>query len=146
MTDERVLPDLVVRRRFSVPPGRIFEAWTDPEKLRQWWGPPGVECTHAEVDLRVGGNFRLANLLPDGSTLWIGGTYEEVDTPKRLKYSWHIEPGNDLDREHVTVDFFAHEGGTEVVVTHTAIDSVERFNDHQLGWVGCLDELSDLID
>jgi len=145
VTDEQVVPDLVVTRRFSVLPDEMFDAWTNPEKLREWWGPPGVKCTHAEVNLRVGGNFRLANLLPDGNTLWIGGTYEEVDAPRRLKYSWHIEPAHDLDAERVTVDFFAREGGTEVVVTHTAIDSVERFNAHQHGWVGCLDELADLF-
>ncbi len=71
MTDTQ--PALVVRQHVRANPDRVFDTWTDPEHLVNWWGPAGVECIHAEVNLQVGGMFRLANLAPDGSTTWIAG-------------------------------------------------------------------------
>ena len=52
---------LVVRKWIRATPERSFDAWTTPLALRKWWGPEGVECTEAEVDLRVGGHYRIAN-------------------------------------------------------------------------------------
>src|SRR5262249_11866527 len=57
---------LVVRRTIRAPVERVFDAWTRPEHLRRWWGPKPVRCTEAEVDLRRGGRYRIANQHPDG--------------------------------------------------------------------------------
>ena len=53
----------------------MFAAWTTPELLRQWWGPTGVRCIAAEIDLRVGGTYRIGNEIPDGSVIWISGEF-----------------------------------------------------------------------
>jgi uncharacterized protein YndB with AHSA1/START domain len=60
---------LIVRRTIAATPARLFDAWTTPELLTQWWGPANVTCPAAEVDLRVGGQYRIANQMPDGSVL-----------------------------------------------------------------------------
>ena len=60
---------LVVRRTIHAPVEPVFHAWTRPEQLRQWWGPGPVTCCHAEIDLRVGGAYRIGNRLPDGTVL-----------------------------------------------------------------------------
>jgi uncharacterized protein YndB with AHSA1/START domain len=57
---------------------RIFDAWTQPEHLRAWWGPRPVTCSGAEVDLRVGGRYRIANALPDGNTVIIEGEFQDM--------------------------------------------------------------------
>jgi uncharacterized protein YndB with AHSA1/START domain len=64
---------LVVRRTIRATPERLFEAWTEPAQLRRWWGPQDVECLDAQVDLRVGGQYRIANRFPDGRIVWIAG-------------------------------------------------------------------------
>src|SRR4051812_19918885 len=90
MIEEEVA--LVVRRVIRAPVTRVFEAWTRPEQVRLWWGPQGVSCPTAEVDLRPGGSYRIANLLPDGRTVWIVGRFERIEPPHELVYSWRIEP------------------------------------------------------
>src|SRR5579862_6308339 len=111
---------LVVRRLIEATPARVFEAWTDPVQLREWWGPPGVRCTDASVELRVGGCYRIGNRLPDGQTLWISGQFEVIEPPHRLTYSWQVE-GTGAPVERVTVEFEARGTATEVVVTHQRI-------------------------
>jgi len=67
-TVSRMELTLVVRRTIGASPERVFDAWTKPERLRLWWGPRGVTCTAAEVDLRVGGRYRIANQFPGAIT------------------------------------------------------------------------------
>jgi uncharacterized protein YndB with AHSA1/START domain len=97
---------LVVRRRINATREKLFAAWTQPELLVRWWGPPGVTCPTAEIDLRVGGSYRLANQFPDGSVVWIAGAFEVIDPPNRLTYTWKLESQNGSP-ERVTVCFEA---------------------------------------
>src|SRR5947207_13105787 len=82
---------LVVRKTIAATPERLFAAWTKPEQLKQWWGPQGVICIAAAVDLRVGGRYRIGNRLPDGRGVWITGEYRVVEPATRLVYSWHSD-------------------------------------------------------
>ncbi|MCA9690976.1 MAG: SRPBCC domain-containing protein [Myxococcales bacterium] len=134
---------LVVRRTIAAAPERVFAAWTRPEHLTRWWGPPGVTCPTAEVDLRVGGRYRIANRLPDGALLWITGTYELIDAPRRLVYSWAHEPVDEgTAYSRVTVRFEPRERGTEVIVIHERLADAASRERHRLGWRGCLDGLA----
>jgi|SRR5450631_3630298 len=132
---------LVVRRRIEADVRRLFEAWTRPEHLRSWWGPKFVRCSEAEVDLRVGGRYRIVNELPDGTRIVIGGAFTAVEAPRRLVYTWTVTPG-DGEPELVTVCFDPLDDAiTEVVVTHERIASPRLRESHQAGWDGCLDGL-----
>jgi uncharacterized protein YndB with AHSA1/START domain len=139
---------LLVRRTIKAEVSRVFEAWTRPEQLVKWWGPRPVTCTNAVVDLRVGGAYRIANLLPDGSTLFIFGQFELVDPPSRLVYTWHTEPNNAprLEASRVTVRFEPQGAATEVIVLHERIADETTSADHDRGWRGCLDSLASLFD
>ena len=85
--------ELVVRRTLMATPQRVFEAFTDPEQLKQWWWPSGFTAPAAEVDLRVGGAYRIAmrwpEFIPEESHFshYMGGEYYEVDPPHRLVMS-----------------------------------------------------------
>ena len=131
---------LVVRRVIRATPERLFDAWTDPGQLAQWWGPQGIVCTQAEIDLRPGGSYRIANQLPDGSTLWINGVFESVQRPSQLVFSWQVG-GAHANIERVTVSFLGVAQGTEVVVTHERIGDEKTRDGHELGWQGCLEGL-----
>jgi uncharacterized protein YndB with AHSA1/START domain len=132
---------LTVRRVIAAPPAKLFEAWTTPALLLAWFGPKGVRCIAAEVDLRVGGDYRLGNELADGSIVWITGTFEAIERPHRLVYSWRI---GDEPTSRVTVRFAPFEfDSTEVTVLHEQIASAATRDEHDRGWVGCLQGLWD---
>jgi uncharacterized protein YndB with AHSA1/START domain len=131
---------LVVRRTIRASAERIFEAWTQPEHLRMWWGPRPVTCSGARVDLRVGGQYRIANALPDGKTVFIEGEFRAIERPGRLVYTWRM--GQDPEESSlVTVRFEPRGESTEVIVVHENIPSDPVRESHEQGWSGCLDGL-----
>jgi uncharacterized protein YndB with AHSA1/START domain len=136
---------LAVRRLIRATPERLFDAWTRGDELLKWWGPHSVQCTAAEVDLRVGGRYRLANRFPDGAMLWISGEFEIIERPTRLAYTWQIEsrPGA---AERVTVLFEVSGADTLVTVTHERISDAAVRDRHEQGWRGCLDRLANYLE
>jgi uncharacterized protein YndB with AHSA1/START domain len=73
--------------RLNRSPRLLFEAWTKPEHLRQWWGCEGSSITHCAIDLRVGGSWSLVMRMADGSDHPFLGKYREVLRPHRLVYT-----------------------------------------------------------
>jgi uncharacterized protein YndB with AHSA1/START domain len=138
---------LVVRRAIRASAERIFDAWTEPEHLRAWWGPRPVTCSGAEVDLRVGGRYRIANALPDGSTLIIEGEFREIERPRKLVYTWHMGNIGDAAGESslVTVRLEPRGDTTEVIIVHENVPSVAARDSHEEGWNGCLDGLESFV-
>jgi uncharacterized protein YndB with AHSA1/START domain/predicted enzyme related to lactoylglutathione lyase len=129
---------LVTRRTIHASADRLFEAWTQPDQLRAWWGPRPVTCSGAEVDLRVGGRYRIFNTLPDGSELVIEGEFQVVLAPHKLVYTWRA--GAD-QASRVTVRFEPRGEATEVIVLHEQIPNERLYESHEGGWIGCLDGL-----
>jgi uncharacterized protein YndB with AHSA1/START domain len=136
---------LVVRRKLVATPERLFDAWTRAEELRQWWGPENVKCIAAEVDLRVGGLYRIANEFPDGRVLSISGEFLCIERPHRLEYTWRVGYAN-APVERVSVQFVPSGGGqTEVILTHSHVaDELTRMR-HERGWEGCFAGLEDYL-
>jgi uncharacterized protein YndB with AHSA1/START domain len=132
---------LVVRRTIQAPAERLFRAWTEPAQLLAWWGPATARCSGAEVDLRVGGKYRLANTFPDGRVVFIVGAFERISPPRELVYTWRLEGVGEED-ERVTVRFLGSGGSTEVVVLHERIATPQMREGHAQGWEGCLDGLA----
>ncbi|MGH6923997.1 MAG: SRPBCC family protein [Propylenella sp.] len=136
-------PRISLSRIIRAPRQFVFDAWTTPALLMKWWGPEGVECTAAEVDLREGGEYRIANRHSDGNVTWISGVFERVSPPEKLVYSWNIGmPGADGSR--VTVEFRAHAEGTELILIHERL-AAEAREMHLAGWTGCLDGLAAMV-
>jgi uncharacterized protein YndB with AHSA1/START domain len=132
---------LVVRRTIRATPDALFAAWTQPSQLIKWWGPAGVECIDAQVDLRIGGAYRIANRFPDGRVVWISGEFESIEPPHSLVYTWQVEPSVSAP-ERVTVRFDARGDATHVVIQHERIVDPEARAGHEAGWEGCLDGLT----
>ncbi|MEM8682179.1 MAG: SRPBCC domain-containing protein [Pseudomonadota bacterium] len=133
---------LELRRVVSASPERLFDAWTKPAELKQWWGPSGVRCIAAEVDLRVGGEYRIGNELPDKSVVWISGRFEVIERPQLLVYTWIVD-GAAEERVRVCLD--RHERGTSIVITHTMMPSKKIHDRHLHGWTGCLTGLAEYL-
>jgi len=138
--------ELEVSRLIHADQNRVFSAWTDPDKIVQWWGAGGVVCTEASLDLAIGGRYRFANRTPDGNTMWITGIFTEVEPPDRLEYTWAIEPvDHETAYSKVVVTFASESSGTLVTVAQTQIPSPEARETNEFGWVGCLEGLEALI-
>lgn len=135
---------LTVRRRIAATPERLFAYWTDPAHLAQWWGPAGVTCESATVDLRVGGEYRIGNRFADDTVLWISGVFEMIDPPHQLVYSWRL--GDTAVVERVTVTFTPVGTATDVVVVHERIADAASRAGHERGWKECLDGLAAYAD
>ena len=137
---------LNLRRTFQAPREKVFRAWTDPEELKKWWGPEGYATPSAEVDLRVGGKYRLGmRKLPDGEIFYLSGIYREVRPPERLVYTWRWEAQPEHGETLVTVEFREVGDSTEVVLTHERFPTETARDDHNRGWSGCLDRLAKLL-
>ena len=87
-------PEITLRRMIDGPVEAVFRAWTEPHTLALWWGPENFTTPVAEMDVRPGGAYRFVMRSPDGSReLRVGGTYREVEPPRRLVFSWRWEGG-----------------------------------------------------
>jgi uncharacterized protein YndB with AHSA1/START domain len=136
---------LRLSRRFAAPSERVFDAWTNPEVLRQWWAAgPAMKPTLAELDLREGGRYRLGMQdTESGHEHVVVGEYREVRRPERLAYTWMWEGSPEMTggESLVEVEFLEDGDGTEVVLVHTGLPSDQSRERHAHGWNGCFDSL-----
>lgn len=124
---------------------KVFEAWTNPELVRQWWGPPPFTCPVAEIDLRVGGSYRLGNLGTDGQIIWISGVFTRIEAPDELTYTWGLST-HSAEPSLLHVTFLDHPEGTEVRIHHERFADEAVRDEHALGWQGCLGKLEGFLD
>jgi uncharacterized protein YndB with AHSA1/START domain len=138
---------LHLKRTFAAPREKVFRVWTDPEELKKWWGPKGFSTPSGEVDLRVGGKYRLAMKPPVGEVFYLTGTYREVRPPEKLVYTWNWEgkacEGSEAlaGETLVTVEFHDLGASTEVILIHELFPNEKARDAHDHGWNGCLDRL-----
>jgi uncharacterized protein YndB with AHSA1/START domain len=135
-------PSLTLTRSYPVSPEKIWRAWTDPQAVKKWWGPgAGEPVSLAELDVRVGGRFRMVFGGLDGKAHECAGTYREVVPNRKLVFTW-TWPNSTPERESlVTVTFRRAGGGTELVFLHEQFFDEKVRDDHKGGWSGTLDKL-----
>jgi uncharacterized protein YndB with AHSA1/START domain len=136
---------LRLERTMEAPAQDVFDAWTNPEVLRRWWSPdPKGRVPVADVDLRVGGAYRIAMETPDGTRHTVQGEYREVRPPERLVYTWAWveEDGSPGHVSTVTVSFREEGARTTVILEHSDLPSAESRERHAAGWSACLGNLA----
>ena len=137
--------EFVVTRTFDGPARLVFEAWTKPELFKRWWVPKsmGMSLVSCEMDVRVGGKYRLVFGHDASQTMAFFGTYVEVTPHARL--AWTNEEGN--GGEAVTTVTFEEKGGKTLLVLHElhpskeAVDEAIGFGEGLRETFGQLDEL-----
>lgn len=133
---------LEIRRLIPAARERVFDAWTQAKELDRWSAPSPMTA-RAEVDLRVGGRYRIVMRGPEGVDRTVGGVYRVVERPSKLVYTWKWE-GNAMGESIVTVEFHDRGKETEVVLRHDGLTDPDSRARHEHGWKGCLDNLVDL--
>ena len=123
---------IVVRRRMPAPREVVYEAWTDPEGLRNWMCPGDVISADASLDVRVGGSLRITMRSKEQVHEHIG-TYHVVDPPAKLSFTW--SGGNVAsDTTLVTVEFIAQGNESELVITHERFTNADVAQRYEMGW------------
>ena len=121
---------------------RVFEAWTTESDLARWSAPEGADVAEAEVDLRVGGRWRILMRAADGSAAWEAvGVYREITPPERLVYTHSWTTDETPVETLVTIDFHEEGEATRVVMLHEGFLTEQARDGHREGWSSCLDRL-----
>ncbi|MEH6419397.1 SRPBCC domain-containing protein [Pseudomonas sp. CGJS7] len=96
---------ITLQRIIHAPRDLVFLAWTDPVHVARWWGPHGFRSVVRQMDVAVGGQFRICMIAPDGTEYPIKGVYQQILEPERLVYvdDWDDERPSQPSR--VTVSF-----------------------------------------
>ncbi len=144
----KVETSLQIRKTISAPRDLVYRAWTEPDMLQRWWGvEASFSAPIAEVDLKVGGSYRLAMKPPDKDEMYIvGGVFREVIPAEKLVYTWKWEGIEDAAESLVTVEFVDQGTGTELILTHENFSDTNMRNEHNHGWEGCLTQLATLLE
>lgn len=108
--------EIVVTRVIDAPPDLVFEAWTTPRHVEQWWGPNGFTSTIHHMDVRPGGEWRLTMHGPDGRDYYNHIVFDEIVKPARLVYRHVPEAGTEPVCFQTTVTFVAEGEGTRVTM------------------------------
>lgn len=130
---------LVVRRFIPVPRKRVFQAWLDPASLVLWMRPGGMTDAIAEVDVKVGGKFRIV-MIEGAKRYEHTGEYLKIQPPERLEFTW-ISEATDHRPTVVTIEFLERDRGTELVLTHRRLPA-KQVESHRSGWTDILQLLS----
>ncbi|HVM13549.1 MAG TPA: SRPBCC domain-containing protein [Egibacteraceae bacterium] len=124
--------ELRFERTYEAPVDAVWEAWTQPELLRQWWGPEKTTIPECEVDLRVGGRIYIVMEAGEGmgkyqGTRWpLEGTFTHIDPKRRLVYdarSW-TEGEQDSYIEHVNELELSEDSDKTVVNLRITINEI----------------------
>src|SRR6185295_19597519 len=114
--------EVVATRVFDAPRDLVFNVWTDPAHIGQWWGPKGFVTTTFKMDVKSGGVWRFVMHGPDGRDYENQINYVEVVEPQRLVYKHGGE--KDVHFE-VTVTFEVHEKNKTKLTMRSIFPSAE---------------------
>jgi uncharacterized protein YndB with AHSA1/START domain len=136
---------LKIEKLIKAPRERVFQAWTDPKQIQEWFVPCGGgdhKATRVKCDPRVGGKYRIQTQKGEGEYFTAVGTYREVRPPEKLTFTWAWEKDGsgdeygevEPDETLVTIELLAKGNDTLLVFTHEKFASVESRDRHEEGW------------
>jgi uncharacterized protein YndB with AHSA1/START domain len=125
--------EIAMTRAFDAPRELVFEAWTNPQHVRHWWGPRSATIVTCEADVRPGGAWRYVTRSESGEVAPFTGVYQEVTPPERVVHTevYDVEPFNSGDPALTTVTFNEEDGRT--TVTATTLYPTKEVRDMVLG-------------
>ncbi len=141
--------DLVLERIVDVSPELVWQAWTRPEYVKQWFAPAPWSVSHCEIDLRPGGQFSTTLVSPEGQEFPNLGCYLEIETNRKLVFTDALQPDYRPSPESFFTAIVSMEPHGDGGCKYTAIalhkDPDGRKQHQEMGfldgWGKCLDQL-----
>jgi uncharacterized protein YndB with AHSA1/START domain len=143
--------EFVITREYDAPRELVFQAWTDPKHLAQWWGPKGFTNPVCEWDARPGGKIYDVMRAPNGDDFPMGGEFREIVPPERLVISCGAldEKGKLLFEFLHTATFAEKDGKTRLTlhsrVTMTTAEANKYIGGFEAGMTSSLERLTELL-
>jgi uncharacterized protein YndB with AHSA1/START domain len=138
---------LTIKKTINAPRNIVWEAWTKPEHLVQWWAPKGMQVTIVQHEFKVGGQWKYVMPMPDGSEFISEGVYSEIVEPQKIVTSADMRPMT----EGVILQVLLEENGNKTDFTFTVIHPTEEYCRQQEkmgfynGWSSAFDRLEKLV-
>ena len=161
MDERNNLQEFVITRVFDAPRDLVWKAFTEPQRMKEWWGPKGATVIKSEMDLRPGGSYHYAMRTPDGATIWGKFVYREITPPSQIVFvsSFSDEAGSVTHHpmaptwplQMLPIFSFEEEGEkTRFTVRCSPLNATEEEQvtfaaghaSMQQGWGGTLDKLA----
>lgn len=142
--DERTLS---LTRTFNAPVKLVWEAWTQPEHIAQWWGPMGMKTRVIEHNFNVGGEWRYAMATPDGNEFITEGVYSAIVELEKIFSSADFKPMT----EGVEIQALFEEDGNKTNFTFNCIHPTKEYCEQQEkmgfynGWGSVFDRLAEFV-
>ena len=133
---------LKITRIIHAPRQEMFEAWTNAASVKQWMCPEGSSASFVELDVRVGGAFRV-DMHIDGADTIHTGLYREIIPPEKLVFTW-VSKHTHYRESLVTLEFLAHGEATELILLQTRLPDDEAVERHTVGWTQLIEHLMHL--
>lgn len=132
--------ELLITRTFNAPAALMFALWTDATHFKNWMGPQGFACEHADFDVRIGGRYRAMIKSAEYGESWFGGEYREIEQNTRLVFTfkWDDGPAGGIETL-ITITFEERDGKTTQIFHQTPFLDVERRDSHVGGWNSAFD-------
>ena len=128
-----------VSRLIRAAPEEVFRAWTDPDRLKRWYG-----TSRQIVDPRVDGLFFLA-MEHQGRTWPHYGRYLRIERPRLVEFTWMSE-GTQGAETTVTVKLAPRDGGTQLTLEHVGVPDTELGRGHEEGWTAIVGEIAKALE
>ena len=162
--NERASEEFTISRIFDAPRDLVWKAFTDPEHMKNWWGPKGFTVRAAKMDFRPGGSYHYSMRSPDGHDMWGKFVYREIVPPEKIVFinSFSDEEAG-LTRHPMsptwplemlsTFTFTERDGKTTLTIRWLPYNATEverkTFDDGRsgmnMGWTGTLDQLENYL-
>ncbi len=136
LADDRFM--LQIRKRVPAPREEVFRHWSSPEGMRRWLVPHDRADARCELDVRVGGQYRI-DMDSAGQLDPHTGEYQRVEPPRLLEFTW-ISAATRHQPSLVTVELLERGVETEVVLTHSRLPDQPTVEAHRAGWTTLMDE------
>lgn len=134
---------LTIERTFNAPITLVWDAWTQPEHIAQWWGPNGMPVRVVERDFKVGGKWQFNMIMPDGNEFVSNGEYLEITPPNKLVMTANFKPMTEGVEIHVELE----EGSDGTHFKFSVVHETEEYCKQQEemgfynGWGSAFDRL-----
>src|SRR6266496_4271141 len=138
---------LVIKKTFNAPIKLVWEVWTQPEHIVQWWAPKGMTIKVIEHDFKIGGKWKYVMPMPDGNEFISDGEYLEIVEFQKIFTTANFKPMT----EGVEIHILFEENGDKTNFTFSVIHPTEEYCKEQEkmgfynGWGSAFDRLEILV-